>query len=96
MLANPQGARQKAPGVTVMPPRCTSEGAVEGIESALSRRNLCTFTGLFLIHILKPRLSQKHSSCPQNHFALCLSTTGLSCCKFCFKNDEKMAKSEIK
>ena len=27
MLANPQGARQKAPGVTVMQPHCTSEGA---------------------------------------------------------------------
>ena len=70
--------------------------AVEAIESALSRRNFCTFTGLFLTHILKPRLSQKHSSCSQNHSALCLSTAGLSCCKFCFKNDEKMAKSEIK
>ena len=72
------------------------EWSLEGIKSALSRRNFCTFTGLFLIHILKPRLSQKHSSCSQNHFALCLSTAGLSCCKFCFKNDEKMAKSEIK
>ena len=73
-----------------------ADQSVEAIESALSRRNFCTFTGLFLIYILKPRLGQKHSSCPQNHFALCLSTAGLSCCKFYFKNDEKMAKSEIK
>ena len=69
---------------------------VEGIKSAPSHRNLCTFTGLFLIHILKPRLSQKHSSCSQNHFALCLSTAGLSCCKFCFENDEKIGKRETK
>ena len=69
---------------------------IEGIKSALCCRNFCTFTGLFLIHILKPRLGQKHSSCPQNHFALSLFTAGLSYCKFCFKNDEKMAKREIK
>ena len=69
---------------------------VEGIKSALSLSNFCTFTGLFLSYILKLRLGQHLSICSQNHFALCLSTAGLSCCKFCFKNDEKMAKSEIK
>ena len=69
---------------------------VEGLKSALSLRNFCTFTGLFLIYILKPKLSQKHSICSQNHFALFISTAGLSCCEICLKNDQKIAKREGK
>ena len=48
------------------------------------------------VHILKPRLNQKHSICSQIDCALWISAAGLSCCKICFKNNEEIEKKKMK